>query len=325
MKTSRLVCLVIGSFFLVSVAGVNFTQAAEEFPAKYVTVLCGFSAGGSTDLQIRGIAPYAQKYLGKAIMVENIPGANGLLSYNQGFSVAPDGYTLVVSTVPALNIAEKYFPENAKFQAGKYSHIFAFARDDLILVGHPEMFKGFREFLDASKSKKLKVGISGKGQPTHLAALMLEQVAKIETNIIPFEGGSESLASLAGKHIDAVITFTSTAVGLTKSGMVKPLLIIGDRSHPGYPNVPSAKDMGYDTSKLVPLLFGVLGPPNIPGNRVKILESAFAKAVEDPTYVKWATGMNIQVTSIDSAAFLKETLKGYPMVEEAMKIMQKTQ
>lgn len=321
MKTSKLLTFIIGTFFFVSGMGASLALAKEDFPTKHITIICGFGPGGSTDIQIRGITPYVQKYLGQGIVVENRTGASGLIAFNEGFSAKPDGYTLLVTSSPAITIAEKYFPNSAKFEVRKYSHIYGFAREELILIGHPEMYKSFEDFLRAGADKKLKVGTSGKGQPSHLAAVLLELVTKQKINIIPFEGGGESMASLAGKHIDAVVTMSSTGMNLTRSGVVIPLLIIGDRRHFGYPNTPSAKDLGYDISMLVPYLTGVVGPPNIPKDRIKVLEDAFAKAVQDPDYLKWAKNMYIEITPLSSDAFLNESLKGYPAVEKYMEAL----
>lgn len=319
MKTSRLTWSIIGLFFLVSVTGVSLTLAAADFPTKYITVVCGYTAGGSTDVQMRGIVPYVQKYLGKGIIVENRPGANGIIAFNDVFSATPDGYTLLVTSIPAQTLIEKYLPENAKSQMKSYSHISAFVKDELILLGHTEMYKSIEEFIQTAKQKKLKVGISSKGNPTHLATVMLERSAKIETNIIPFEGGGESMASLSGKHIDAAMTLASAAISLTRSGVLRPLLIMGVSRHPGFPNTPSAKELGYDIS--IPYMTGVVAPPNVPADRVKILEAAFAKAVQEPDYVKWTKNMNIEIFPLSSADFLKETLRGYPMVEEFVKVL----
>jgi tripartite-type tricarboxylate transporter receptor subunit TctC len=319
MKPSRFAFLAFCAVFVFVAVHVCPAQSAEDFPTKYITVICGFSAGGSTDVQMRGIIPYLQKYLGKGVVVENQTGANGIIAYNASFAAAPDGYTLLVTSIPAQTIAEKYFPDNAKFQSRNYSHIYAFVKDELILVGHPEMYKSFQDLLQASKRSKVKVGISGKGQPTHLAAAMLEDVGKMQVNVIPFEGGSESLASLAGKHIDAVVTLNSAASNLIKSGVLKPLLVLDDRRFAAYGDTLCAKEVGLDIS--VPYITGVMGPPKIPAERVKILETAFGKAVDDPDYVKWAKNMNIEITHMPSSEFLKETIKDYGLVEEYMKVL----
>ncbi len=322
MKQAKgLICVVLVLLFVQFIR--EETVLAEDFPTRHVTVLCGFSPGGSTDIQIRGIIPYVQKYLDKGMLVENRTGANGIIAYNEVFNAKPDGHSLLVTSIPAITIAEKYFPETAKFEVKKYTHIYGFAREELVLVTNPEMYKSFQEFIKAGGEKKLKVGTSGKGQPTHLGAVLLEIVAKIKTNIIPYQGGSESMASLAGKHIDGVITISSAAVNMVKSGVVKPLLILGDSRHPGFPGVPSAKELGYDISMLVPYLTGVVGPPNMPAERVKILENAFAHAVKTPEYVKWAKNLNVDIVPLPSAAFLKETLRGYPAVASYLEVLKK--
>lgn len=320
MKTSKLLYSIIG-FFLVLTMGSSLAMAAEEFPTRYVTIMCGNSAGGSTDVQIRGIIPYLQKHLGKGIVVENLTGASGILCYNKVYSSSPDGYTLMVDSLPGHILLEKYFVDNAKYVTKESTHIYGFANDDLILVGNPDLYKSFQDFIQASKQRKLKIGVGGKGYPTHLAMVTLERAAKIETNIVPYEGGAEALAALAGKHLDAVSTLVSSVYSLIKSGMVGPLLILGDRRRPAFPDTPCAKEVGLNLS--IPYVIGVWGPPRIPAGRVKILETAFAKAVDDPDYVKWAKNMNIEIARLSSADFLNESIKDYTLVEDYIKTLTK--
>ena len=104
---------------------------------------------------------------------------------------------------------------------------------------------------------------------------------------------------------------------------MKPLLILGDSRHAGYPGVPSAKELGYDVAMLVPYFTGVFGPPNMPEERNKILENAFADAVQTPDYLKWAKNLNLNIVSLPSKVFLKETLNGYPAADKYMEVLKK--
>jgi len=294
---------------------------AEEYPAKTVSIICGYSAGGSTDRQIRLLLPFFQKHLGKSVMVENLTGASGILATNKVFVSPADGYTLLVASMPTILLQEKYLPETSHYQTRGLTHVFCFAKEEFVLLSNPEVWKNFTEFYDAAKGKHLRVGIPGKGTDAHLRTVMLEEMADVKFNILPFEGGGPAMTALAGKHVDAVTTMVSSSYHLVRSGTLNPLLVFSDRRHPALPQTPIPKDVGFKAFEPIIYTTGIFAPPKLSAARIKVLEEAFAKAVKEPEFLEMAKKAAVEVYPLNSRDFLANTEKDYPRVERLVEVL----
>jgi tripartite-type tricarboxylate transporter receptor subunit TctC len=305
--------------------GFRPAAAADKFPGKPITVLCGYGAGGSSDVQIRTVAPYVQKHLNQPIVVENLPGVSGVLASNKAFSLEPDGYTLLVSCPQQLVLSEHMYKEAARYRTMDWTFIHSLIREDPMLVSHPDLYKSFEEFSQAAQKKKLKVGIPGKYQLNHLLVVQIERLAKVSFNIIPFEGGGPGMSSVMGKHIDAFMTTGSTAFNMIRAGNLRALLVMGKTRSPQYPQVPIPADFGYDTRETEIILFlqGIYAPPNMPRDRAEILQTAFSRALKDPEYLEKLNNMHIEVYPIPGEKFRHSMEQEYPSIMKFMEIMRK--
>jgi tripartite-type tricarboxylate transporter receptor subunit TctC len=302
--------LVTGIIFFCLCFFVGKAPGAEEYPAQTVKILCGYAPGGSADTQVRLLAPFLQKHLGKSVMIESLTGANAMLATNKVFSSPADGYTLLVASIP----------ETARYQTKDLTHISSFIRDDFVLLSHPEVWKNFAEFSKAAQTKRLRVGIAGKGTPSHMYALLVEEMLKTKFNLIPYEGGGPAMTSLAGKHIDAISTVFSSANHMIKGGTLNPLLILSDRRHPALPQTPTPKELGFKSFEPIFYITGIFGPPNMPANRVKVLEEAIAKALKEKELLDKARDMTLEIYPLNSREFLSVTEAQYPLVDKYIKI-----
>ena len=274
----------ITSVFVASTALLG-TAFGADFPTKPITIIVPYSVGGSMDIQTRGIAPYLGKALNTNVLVENVTGASGVLGFNKGFKAAADGYTLVANNLPAIVITELSQP-NANYKTKDFLPLAAFARDSVVVITHPDLYKTFDEFVAAAKTQSVRVGVTGKGTTVHLAGLILENALNVKFNFIPFGGGSESVTALAGKHIDAVITIASSANAMIRAGRIRALVILANERNSNYAQVPTPKELGYNIPPFSNHT-GVLAPPGLAPDRLKVLLSAFEQAVKDPDYVQW--------------------------------------
>ena len=237
------------------------------------------------DIQVRGVAPYLGKALNTNVIVENVTGASGVLGFNKAFKASPDGYILVANNSPGVIITEIAQP-SANYKTKEFLPIAAFARDSVVVVTHPDLYKTFDEFVAAAKTQPVRLGVTGKGTTVHLAGLILENALNVKFNFIPFGGGSESVTALAGKHIDAVMTIASSANSMIRAGRIRPLVILASERNPKYAQVPVPKELGYNIPPFSNHT-GVFAPPNVAPDRVKVLQTAFEQALRDPDYVDW--------------------------------------
>jgi tripartite-type tricarboxylate transporter receptor subunit TctC len=284
-----------------------------DYPSKTITVIVPYGAGGSMDTQARGVSPFVAKELGGSIQIENVTGASGVIGFNRGFKSNPDGHTLTANNLPAIVITEISQP-NSNFHTREFVPVYAFARDSVLLVTHPDLYKNFDEFVKAAKTTQIRVATTGKGTTVHLSGLIVESVLKVKFNFIPFEGGAESIASLAGKHIDAVLTIASSANAMIRAGRVRPLLILAKEKSPEYPQVPVPQDVGYDIPPFSNHT-GILAPPKFPAERLKVLEAAFSRAVKSRGYMDWLEKGTAEYAPLNSAEYRAEIERVYKLVE----------
>ena len=260
-------------------------MAKDTFPSKPITIIVPFPPGGSTDVAARTMAVYIGKYLKTNVIISNMPGAGGVIGYTKGFQAPPDGYTLLAwNTLPPL--LEEYKRE-VGYKTLKFTPLAAFSRDSAIIAVHLEGSKNFVDLVKQAKAQTVNIGTTGQYTITGLQGILMTADLSLKTNWVTFGGGAESLTSLAGKHIDAVMTLTGSAMPLTKAGKIIPLLIFADKRAPKYPTVPTPGELGYDMPILASYT-GIVGPPGMDKKIVKILENAILQAAKHPDYVAWA-------------------------------------
>jgi tripartite-type tricarboxylate transporter receptor subunit TctC len=311
-------------FFLITfgiVFGIcSFSVMADiNYPAKPITLVVPFAAGGSTDIATRGIVTHVNKYLKVSLIIKNMPGADGTIGYNNVYGAKPDGYTLL--SAPTLPMILSELSRETKFKSLEFKPIFAFVRDTLILVVNPDFCKSFDEFVKIATASTIRIGTTGGATSSGLGGIILVEKLGLKANWIPFGGGAESLTALAGKHIDAVMTITASAFSLIKAGKIRPLVIFTDKRHPKFSDVPVSRELGID----IPLLtnhIGILAPPQTSEERIKIVEEAFARAVEDKEYLEWLNKVaTAELVPLSSKEYKKEIERLFTVAEKYKKYL----
>ncbi len=307
------------SIILLAAYGTSSIEAAEIYPNKPITLWVPFAAGGSVDASSRLIAVYAAKYLNTSIAVENMEGADGVICYNKAFAANPDGYTLFSGNVLSL-IVREFSRENIQYKARDFKPIFLFTKETSVLVAHPGVCKTIQEFLKLARSQTMKVGTTSKYGTSGTNGILFEDRTKLKFNWIPYDSGRESLTALAGKHIDAVITTIASSLGLVKGGKIVPILTFADVRNPAYPNVPVPSEVGLDIPPLNNQV-GIMGPPGLPGNKIRVLEEAFVKVGKDPEFNKMieARGGATELNLLPSEDFKKEFDRVYAVLDKYRK------
>jgi tripartite-type tricarboxylate transporter receptor subunit TctC len=142
---------------------------------------------------------------------------------------------------------------------------------------------------------------------------------------VPFEGSNGNLAALAGKHIDFSMVTASSAMPLIGAGKLRPLVMFSNARDPFFPEVPTAKELGFDLP-VVSTVRGLLAPPKTPDAIVRVLEDACAMAIKEPAYLDWAKKRQITLRPFGSREFMEWIVKeAYPTVEQYEGIMKAAQ
>ena len=154
------------------------------FPEKPITVIVGFAAGSGNDIEARALAPFLQKHLGTAIMVENLVGAEGKIALTRIWKSKPDGYTITIH--PATMAVINQYMLEPEYRILEFSHIFSWAVSNQALLANSETYKTFDEFIKDARKRTLAAGTPGLGTTSHLSGMMLADGLGIKINWVPF-------------------------------------------------------------------------------------------------------------------------------------------
>jgi len=264
-------------------AFVSCGALAQGFPNRAITLIVPWPAGGSTDTHLRKLAELAAKNLGQPIVVENKPGAGGMLGpAGMARNAAPDGYTLSQLHVgafrqPHMQKVDWDPLKDFTYIIGVSGYTFGM----VVKVDSP--FKTFGDLIDYAKANPGKMSFSstGTGTSPHLLVEQVASQAGVELLHVPFKGNADSTQALMGGHV--MVQSDATGWGrYVDQGAFRLLVTFGDqRTRWG---APTAKELGYDVVSYSP--YGIVGPKGMDPKIVKVLHDAFKKAIDDPEHHK---------------------------------------
>jgi tripartite-type tricarboxylate transporter receptor subunit TctC len=261
----------------------GFAALADEFPAKPITFVIPYPAGGSTDVTGRVLVDAAKKHLSQPIICENKSGGGGTVGPALVIAKPPDGYTIGVSS-GAVTIAWhmgklNFNPLTDPTYIIRYTaYVFG------MVVRADAPWKTIQEFVKYAQENPGKVtyGTPGVGTNPHLAVEELSILTGIKLTHMPFKGGAECNAALLGGHIDAVSDSTSWGP-MVDAGKFRLLVAYGNQRMARYPGVPTLKEAGYNMSYSSPMM--IIGPKGMPQPVVKKLHDVLKVAMEAPEFL----------------------------------------
>ena len=283
---------------------------AQAFPSRPITLIVPWPAGGSTDRHLRVLAEAASKQLGQNVIVQNVPGGGGTTGPGtMALTAKPDGYTIAQFPMGMLRIPHMQKTAwnpltDFSFIIGVTGYSFGF------VVRSDSPYKSFNDFIEAARKQpgKIDFGSTGSGTSPHLLLEEVADAAKVELNHIPFKGNADLMQALLGGHVMSA----SDATGWDKfvdAGQMRLLVSFGEQRIKRWPNVPTAKELGYKVVANSP--YGLVGPKGMDPAVMKTLHDAFKKAMDDPKHVEVLEQLNQPVWykgSADYAAWARETL-----------------
>ena len=253
---------------------------AQAFPARPVKYICPWPAGGSTDAVIRAIAQSVARVLGQNVIVENKPGAGGMLGANELVQAAPDGYTL--SQLPHGVFRIPHMQKTAFDTLKDFTWIACLTGYTFgLVVPSDGPIKTVADFVAWAKANpgKLSYGSTGIGTSPHLAVEEFAAQAGIQLNHVPFKGNADNMQAILGGHVMAASDATGWAPHVD-SGRLRLIATYGSKRTKRWPAVPTLNELGYRTVSDSP--FGVCGPKGMEPAVVRTLHDAFRKTLEDP-------------------------------------------
>jgi tripartite-type tricarboxylate transporter receptor subunit TctC len=310
---------VIASMLAAALALAAWSGAAQaqNFPARPLTLIVPWPAGGTTDLGMRALATATEKHLGQSIVIENRPGGSGTLAPGQMAATAkPDGYTIAQM---AITIFRFPFMQKTTFDpATDFTYIIGVSGYTFgVVVKDDAPWKTFQELAADAKANpgKINYGTPGTGTSLHIA---MEQIAKrqgLKWTHVPFKGNADAMNALLGGHIHAVADSSGWAQ-LVNAGRFRLLVTWGADRTKNWPTVPTLREIGIDMVANSP--FGIAGPKGMDPKVVKALHDAFKKGLEDPSYVDSMARLDMEQFYLSSADYQKFALQ---QIEEARRFI----
>lgn len=257
--------------------------AAEWAPTRPVRFIVGFPPGGATDLVARILQPKLTASLGQQVIVDNRPGANGLLSMQLTARGEPDGHSFAMSHIGSLVVSPAI--QSVGYDPIKdFTHLGMLVTLQNILIVHPGVqAKTLSDFLALAKSQpgKINYASSGVGSPGHLAIGLLEIMTGVALNHVPYKGGGPAIADLIAGHIPSFIAVISTGVPHVRSGKARALAVTGAKRAEAVPEVPTMAEAGVKGYAAVNW-YGLSAPPRLPVAVVQRLNKDFQAALSAP-------------------------------------------
>ena len=221
--------------------------AADEFPARQITLIAPWPPGGAIDALCRALAPGLGDGLGKPIVVENRPGAGSMIGTAAGAKAAPDGYTLVMAGSGSLAISATLYKKLPYDPAHDFAPIALIARIPFVLVVNPSVpAQSVRELIAYGKANpgKLSYGSGGPGSPHHLYAEMLKSLTGLDMAHVPYKGSAPALTDVVAGHIPLMFSDTVPSLPLIRDGKVRALGVSSAARLPSAPDIPPIAEAG---------------------------------------------------------------------------------
>jgi tripartite-type tricarboxylate transporter receptor subunit TctC len=288
-------------------------------PKKPINIVVGFSPGGGTDIIARTVSSAAQEFFPVPLVIVNRSGASGTIAAEYVRNAPPDGYTLLVaggSESTSVGNHQK-LPYDIR---SDFSSVIQFNRQrTLLAVKGDAPWTSLQDFVTEVKANpgKYTYGSSGAGGIYHSALLVFTRAAGLDMKHVPYKGGAPAMAALLGGHIDVTALSPDEGKAMLDSGQVRALATFSDERYPGYPDVPTLMESGYDI--YLENMKGLIGPKGMDPEVVAYLHDNFKKAMETETFKALAKKANIEVQYRDGAGFQQAMTEMYNAIGKAVR------
>ncbi|MEY2683295.1 MAG: hypothetical protein RJA09_439 [Pseudomonadota bacterium] len=291
--------------------GVAGQALAQAYPARDVTAVIQWGAGGGTDVAMRGYAPYAEEALGKKIVLQNKPGAAGAIGANFVLQQPADGYTLLMGAEPQ---ALYRVMGTANFDYDKFYPInIAAMANSILLVAKPDApWNTMQDLLShvQANPNKVKQYLAGQGTVPFTMNTMIGSLTKFDTIKVPFDGDGPAIAALQGGHVDIGFIASGAVIEHVKAGRLKALAVVDSKPFQSIAPITDAPSLKGIT-KYLPWgsWYGVFVRKETPDDVKAKLVAAFKKAGDNPKYRELMTGRGTTMLNISGAeaeAFIKK-------------------
>ncbi|MEP7030217.1 MAG: tripartite tricarboxylate transporter substrate binding protein [Pseudolabrys sp.] len=300
---------------------------AQDWPHQNIRIVVSFGPGGGADIIGRILAESMQKKLGKPVVIENKPGAGGIIGNDAVAKATPDGYTLGIMTAGQIiaAVTKKNMPYDTNTAFAPITQV---ATASLMIVTRPDFpANNVKELVAAAKTNPDKITFAspGFGATQHFAGEMFKQIAGVNLLHVPFKTSPEAMNAVLGKHADVLFDTVSALIGNVKSGQLKALAVTGKDRFPAVPDVPAAVESGVLPGYDVTTWYGVFAPKGTPPDVIAKLNKVINDSMKEEDVKKRLEAVGVLVkgsTPDEFGKFLANEFTRWNKVREAANIPQ---
>lgn len=316
----------LGAFCVIMVAGGFSSNAAAAsgpgYPNRPVRIVVPFGAGGGADVVTRFVAQRMTSSLGTPVVVDNRPGAGGLLGTQIVATAAPDGYTLVEASATTLAVLPVM--TRAPYDPIKdLAPITVLGVQPHVILVHPSVpVTSLQELIAHAKSRPgvVNYGSSGNGGPNHLGTELFKLEAGIQMTHIPYKGNGPALVDLLGGQIQVSILTVAPSLPHIKTGKLRPLAATSPTRLPVLPDLPTVAELGFPGYE-VRSWYGLLAPARTPPSVIAKLHQVIASILKQPDVVEGLRNQGVEPignTPDEFAAYIRSEMNRWGRVVKAI-------
>jgi tripartite-type tricarboxylate transporter receptor subunit TctC len=278
---------------------------AQDFPARPIRIMVPWAPGGNVDITARTIAPALSEILGQQVVIENRPGAGGMIGSASVAKGAADGYTLLlgssgtITVAPALARNPSYDPIKDFALVGPIHSV------PIVLTASAKVpIRTYREFLAQAQTRpgQVSVASAGTGSSNHLAIELLGRQAGVKLNHIPYKGSGPALTDLVGGQVDAMMDQLTASLPHIKEGRIRALAVTSRQRSAQQPDVPTLIELGLPDYEVITFT-GLFAPAGTPRPILDKLQAALRQALARPAVRERFAGLGVDLIEPDYRAF----------------------
>jgi tripartite-type tricarboxylate transporter receptor subunit TctC len=305
-------------FWLVCAAALSL-PAAAQYPERPLTVLAGYPAGGLVDVVARQVAEGMKARFPKGLVVVNRPGAAGSVAVAEVARGQPDGYTIVLTPLSGLVIAPQMSELAYKIPDDYEPFINLVSYYPFIAVRTESEYKTIQDMLADARANpgKLRIGSPGEGTSSHLNLEELMARTGVKMIHVPYQGWGQSSPAVLGGHIEGVVAQPGELKPMVDGKRMRVLIAFHPKRHPLFPDVPTARELGWDVANGVWYL--LVAPKGTPAPVIRYLHDAAKGAIDDPAFAASMAARGVDIDYRAGEAFKADLWREYKVHTELLR------
>jgi tripartite-type tricarboxylate transporter receptor subunit TctC len=287
--------------------------ASGAYPEKPIRLLVSFPAGGSSDAMARIVQPSLEKLLGQPVIVDNKPGAGGMIAIDMIAKAPPDGYLIGLGGAGALGTNLGFQEKMAYDPVKDITPVTGLAGSPFILAASPALKgKSLGEVIALAKESgaKLSIGHGGNGTLMHLTAEMFNQMAGTKVSLVPYRGMAPVVNDLIGGHIALGIIDPPSGMAAIEAGTIATIAVSSTKRFGRLPGIPTFAEAGLPNFQSNGW-FGIVAPAGTPPDVIAKLNAAFVAVLKDPAIVERIRALGSEpmpMTPDEFSAFIRSEI-----------------